>query len=100
MPRRGTQRPNAFVTVMVTTDGGMTLEEEIRWNRFNPVSEALAQIKYADLMNSAALHAAESGEFVAVWCLQHDHPPLEDGCECIQYLQDHNPSVTFNKPSE
>jgi hypothetical protein len=52
------------------------------------------QEDYAAWLQDLAVVAAETGAPVVVYAMLHDHPPGE--CECIQYVTDLNPLITFN----
>lgn len=50
---------------------------------------------FKDWLNNVAIEAAESGDDVRVYVLEHDHEIGVD-CECIQFATDLRPYVSFN----
>lgn len=73
-----------YADVSVVVDGA--LEESPRFYDECALNAYLAEIE-AD--------AADHGYPTEVYVLYHDHEPRE--CECVQYLQDHKPTYSYNQ---
>lgn len=73
-----------YVTLSIVVDGALELEEDY-------TDYALAE----EEIRHHAEQAEEDGLKTEVYVVEHEHPPTEGECACVQYLTDHHPRWTF-----